>query len=173
MSISSVNSLKANLTNPARSYLWSVVFPNPIGGGNGDTLMLRCQSTSMPGRSVGNITVPFQAGADLQYPGKLKYEHTWSCTFLEGEDSAVLTAFYAWAQTIVNDDTNVGGNQADILSDIYLQMVSTNNVNYAQYRLVNCYVESIGQVELDYTTEAIIKVPITFRYNSWEYSGSE
>lgn len=168
----SAENLKNNLSNPLNTFLWEVKIPNFPGGiGDTETLLLRCQSTKMPGREVGVIEIPYKQGPKLQFPGKLNYSHDWECTFLEGEDGSVLNAMYAWAQTIVNDVTNVGGSESEIKTDIYLSLLNRKaGDEIRQIKLVGCFVKSIGEVSLDMNSEDVVKLPITFRYDHWEVS---
>lgn len=161
-----VTNLKSNLTNPARVYLWEVLIPNPIGGGDYETLMLRAQSTSQPERSVGAINIPFKQSAGIVYPGKLTYPHTWDVTFVEGEDRAIFDAFYAWAQKIVHDKDNV--SSGEIKTNLYLNLVDTKGDINKRIKLVGCYPQAIGAVTLDYGAEGQVALPVTFAYDSWE-----
>jgi hypothetical protein len=172
MPILSNSNISANLSSPARSYLWNIIISNPIGGGDADTLMLRCQSTQIPERSFNPIEVPWQQDSKLQYPGKLNYTYDWACEFVEGEDGAILNSFYDWANTIIDDTTAVGGDQSNIISDIYLQLIGTDGTQWGQYWLQQCWIKSMGQIALSYDGESIIKVPITFRYNKWNFQGN-
>ena len=170
--ISPISALSANLGTPQRTFLWQVIFPNVIGGGSDtSTLLLRAQSTSLPERAVGRIELPFQQGPKLQFPGKLEYPHLWSCTFVEGEVGAVLDAFYGWAQKVVDDDTNIGSPKSQIISDIILQLVSTDGTSVTQeYRLIDCWLQKIDAVSLDYDTQGVIKFTVSFAYQSWQLS---
>lgn len=172
MSIISSSNISSNLGTPARGYLWNIVIANPIGGGDADTLTYRCQSTIAPERSFNPIEVSFQQNAKLQYPGKLNYNYDWSCEFIESEDGAVISTFYNWAQTIINDNTSIGNEQQNIISDIYLQLLSVDNSIWGQYWLQNCWIKSLGQISFNYDNESIVRVPITFRYNKYEFQGN-
>lgn len=169
MSNMCVSNLAANLGNLARSYLWQVQIPNPIGGGDSDTLMLRCQSSSIPGRSVDVIEVPYKQGPLLQFAGKLRYDHTFKCEFVEGEDRAVFDAIYAWCQQTVNDVTNLAQGDIVAKTDIYLTLITTDDNPYNQIKLKNCFVESMDSVPLAYGGNEPIKFGVTFRYDSWEF----
>ena len=168
--ISPISALSANLGTPQRSFLWQVVFPNIIGGGSDTTtLLLRAQSASMPERSQGAIEINFQQGPKLQIPGRLEYPHTWDVVFVEGEDSAIFSAFYGWAQQMVNDVTNLaGGEFADISTTALFQLLSADGSTVTnEYTFNSIWVQKIGQVSLDYTDQNVVKIPITFRYQSW------
>jgi hypothetical protein len=169
MSNMGINNLAANMGNVARGYLWQVQIPNPVGGGDSDTLMLRCQSASMPGRSVDIIEIPYKQSAALQFAGKLKYDHTFKCEFIEGEDRQVFDAIYAWCQQIVDDVTNLAQGDVTSKTDIYLTLLTTNDEPYNQIKLKGCFVESMDSVSLNYNTNEPIKFGVTFRYDSWQY----
>lgn len=163
-----LDSLKANLSNPARVYLWDVIIPSPIGDGDTDTLMLRCQSTNIPGRSVGTIAVPYKQSAGIQFPGKLAYSHTWECVFIEGEDKKIHDAIYSWMQRIVHDRDNVSDGDIAIKSDIWLSLITTKGEEYMKIKLIGCYPEAVGDVAVAYDTDERINYTVTFRYDRWE-----
>ena len=164
----SIDNLKNNLSNPARTYLWDVIIPRIVGEGDSDVLMLRCQSANIPGRSVGEILVPYKQSAGVKYPGKLTYPHTWDCTFIEGEDKKIFDAIYSWEQQIINDVTNVGIGDILIKSDIYLKMLSTKGENYMNIRLIGCYPQDVGDIAVSYDDEASVMYPVTWSYDRWE-----
>jgi hypothetical protein len=160
--------LKSNITNPARVYLWNVIIAQPVGGGDTTTLMLRCLTSELPGRSFGTIEVPYKQGPNLQYSGKLKYDHTLACTFIESEDNKTFQAFYNWCQSTIHDVTNIGAGDTDIKTDISLQLITTKDEEYMQIKLKGCWVQSMGKLSLDYSTEGVVMLPITFRFDTWE-----
>ena len=98
MSNLGVDSLKGNLTNPSRSYLWDVLIPIPIGGGDFATYQIRAQSTQIPQSSTTSIHIDYKQTAGIELAGKKSYEHTWACAFLESEDHKTYDALYAWQQ---------------------------------------------------------------------------
>jgi hypothetical protein len=164
----SQESLKHNLSNPAKTYLWEVLFSNPIGGGDAETLMLRCQSTAMPGRSVGEILVPYKQGPGIKFPGKLTMSHTWTCTFIEGTDRRVFKALHAWQESIVSAKTNVGGPDIFVKADIYLRLLDMRGRTFQKIRFVGAYVENVDDIPLAYDDESSIKYDVTFSYDHWE-----
>jgi len=162
------SALQDNLSNPQKTYLWDVIIPNPIGGGDADTLMLRCQSTNRPGRSVGKILLPYKQSAGVSYPGKLTYSHTWDCTFVEGEDKATWNIIYSWMQKVIHDKTNIGTGDILIKSDIYIKLLGTAGAETLKIRLVGCYPESTPDIPLSYDDEGNVMHPVTWSYDRWE-----
>jgi len=167
MSNMGADSLKNNLSNPARVYLWEVVFSNPIGGGDAEALMLRCQTTAIPGRSVGEILIPFKQSAGVKFPGKLTMSHTWAATFIEGTDKKVFEALHAWEQAIVHDRLNTGLPDVAIKANIYLRLLDSQGDPHLSIKLVGCYPQETAEVPLTYEDEDTVKYPATFSYDYW------
>lgn len=160
--------LKANLTNPLRTFIWDVIVPTVIGGGNSDVLQARARSASIPARSVGAILVPYKQTAGIKFPGKLTYDHTWAVTFIEGEDNKVHSAIYAWQQQLVHDQTGIGAGDDKIKTNLYFNMVSTKGEDIRQIKLIGCYPESVGAVEMTQDGEGLVNFAVTFAFDSWE-----
>jgi len=168
MSKMSADNLKYNLTNPAKTYLWEVTFSSPIGGGDAEVLELRCQSTVIPGRGVGEILVPYKNTPGIKYPGKPMVPHTWTCTFIEGTDRKVFDALNAWNQAIVDLRTGVGGLALNIKTDIYLRLLDPPGSVFQKIKLIGCYIQDVPDVPLAYEDEANIMYTCTFSYDYWE-----
>jgi len=164
----SAEDFKNNLNNPARLYLWDVMFTNPIGGGDADALELRCQTTNIPGRSVGEILVPFKATAGIKYPGKLTMSHSWPATFVESTDKKIFTALHAWNQAIMDARTGLGRPDILIKANIYLRLMDTAGTIYQKIRLVGCYVQEVADTPVAYENEGVIMYAATFSYDYWD-----
>lgn len=160
----SVDSLKNNLTNPARTYLWEIMFANPLGGDT-DTLLLRCRSTSIPGRSVGKIHLPYKQTGGVEYPGKLNYSHSWACTFVEGQDRAIFIALYDWAQAAVNDDT--GLSAANVKTDVYLHLIDTDGNVPLRIKIVGAFLETVDDAPLAQDAEGELNFNGSWSYDKW------
>jgi len=164
-----IDSLKTNLTNPARPYLWEVVVPVPIGGGDSTTYTLRAQSTEIPGRSNPQIKIPFKQTAGIAIAGKLAYDQTWSVTFIEGEDKKVFDAIQGWQQSIVNNSTGIGIGDPFYKTDVYLTTITVAGDIYMKIKLKGAWVQNIGKVAVDYAGgDGTIKYPVTFSFDNWE-----
>lgn len=168
MSKMSIDNLSANLSNVARSYLWELMFVSPVGGGDSEALMLRCQSTAVPGSSFGSLLVYFKQSPGIKYPGRLTMPHTWTSVFIEGTDKKVFDAIYAWKQAIVNDKLGIGGPDTAIKSDIYLNMLNTQGVTTTRIRLTGCYPELVDDTPLSYDDESMVKYTVTWSYDRWQ-----
>lgn len=162
------DSLKANLTNPQREYLWEVLIPAPVGDGTTETFQIRAQSSQVPGRSNPHILVPYKQTAGVAYAGKLKYDHTWECTFIEGEDKKVYDALYSWQQAIVNDVAGVGVGDPLYKTDMYIILQTTAGGDSLKLKLKGAWVEAVAPASLTYSGEGEVRYTVTFVFDSTE-----
>ena len=159
--------LKANLTTGQRSFLWEVLIPNPLGDGDPESFTLRCQSTSKPGRSFGEIKIEYKQGPGFKLPGKLRYDQKWEATVLEGEDAKMHEFLYSWQQNIIDDASELGVGDAFFKRDIYLRLLSTTGEETLKIKLLGAYPENVPSVSLSMTGEEVVKYPVTFSYDKW------
>lgn len=170
MSIFTADSLKNNIDNPARPYLWELVMPSPRGGGDVDTLRLRCMSAAIPRRGVTTIHVPFKGTGGVDYPGVLEYDHTMSLEFIEGEDRAIWDTFYNWCQLCVDDYKGTGMDDLTLKTDVYLTLLRhSDNTIYNKIKLIGCFVKEMSSVNLTQgSSNDMIKLSIILNFDRWE-----
>lgn len=175
----SVDALRNDLSNPARSYLWELIIPNLIATmGDPRTMMIRCQTAELPDRSVGTIQIPFRQTAGLVFPGKLTMSHTVDLQFVEGEDRKIFNALYVWSNAIVNNKTGKSSGEGFGLglpintgvrykADVFINLLNTNGVIAQIIRLTGCFVQNVAKVPLN-NEESEIKINATLSYDTWE-----
>ncbi len=163
----SVDSLRNNITDPARGYLWELIIPNPLAGDT-ETFLIRARTASMPQRTFGNIHIPFKQTAGVEFPGKITYPHVWAITFIEGSDRQVLHDLYSWMNQIIDDKTGIGVLVTKV--DMYCHLIDTTGATNGKYKMVGCWPEAINEVGLDWDSEAEINIPTSWRYDRWEFS---
>jgi len=161
------DALRANLTNPARLYLWEVEFPNPVGGGDRDALKVRCQSTQKPGRSVGRIHLPYKGTAGVNFPGKVAFSHEWACTFVEGTDMLISRALHTWQNMMMDPRTGQGSLDVSIKADAFLRLKDQADTIVDTTKLVGCFPLAIDDVPLSNEDENIITYNVTWAYDYW------
>ena len=162
------DSLKVNLTNPQRTYLWEVLVPAPIGDGDTLTFQVRAQSTSIPGRKNAPIPIPYKQTAGVRVAGKLEYDHDWTCTFVEGEDHKVLDAVQSWQQAIVHDVAGVGLGDPFYKTDVYLTLQSVAGGDNVKFKMKGAWISSIASLPVGYETNDVVKYNVTFTFDSFE-----
>jgi hypothetical protein len=168
MSNFGTDSLKTNLTNPQREYLWEVLIPAPIGDGQTETFQIRAQSSQVPGRSNGAIKIPYKQTAGIVVAGKLTYSQSWTCEFIEGEDRKVYDALYSWQQAIVHDIAGVGVGDPLYKTDMYILLQTVGGQDSLRLKLKGAWVQSIADVALTYQGEGTVRYSVTFAFDSTE-----
>jgi len=164
-----IDILRNNLTNPAKTYLWAVVFPKMIGGGDGNTLATRCQSAGLPGRSTNSIRIPFRGTPGFKVPGQASLSQVWNLEFLESTiDKKTFTALYNWQQIINNMRTGLGSPDPSVKADLYFQALDQAGATWLTIKLIGGYVESMGDISVSYGTNSTMTFPSTFSYDWWE-----
>lgn len=155
--------------NPARAYLWSIRFVNPLGGGNSEVIETRCQSASIPGRGVGEIVVPYKATAGVVFPGKATVDRNWTATFVEGMNREVWNVINKWQDAINNTKTGLG--QPDLLvkrASIFLQLLDQNDGTFLKLKLVGAFPKDRPSVPLSYESDEAIYYSVTFTFDYCE-----
>lgn len=163
-----VDSLRANLNTPSRTFLWDVLIPIPIGNGDFSTYQIRAQSTQIPTVSAGTIEIPYKQTAGIIVSGKKKYDHTWACTFLEAEDHLTYDALYSWSQQIVHDVAGIGVGDPLYKTDIYIQLQNVDGTSGMKLKLKGAWLQTIGTVDLNYEDQNVVKYPATFQFDRFE-----
>jgi hypothetical protein len=164
----SAENLKNNVSDYQRAYWWDIVIPSLIGGGDASSLEVRAQSTQVPGRSFGEILIPYKGRAGFKVPGQLVMSHIWPCVFVEGLDRKVFDAVLGWKQAVTDARTGKGGPDSIIKKDLYLRLTDGNGNVTNKIKLVGCYPQAMDDVPVAYDTEAVLMYNVTFSYDYWE-----
>ncbi len=169
MSIMNSDSLKYNISNPAKAYLWEFVMPNPRGDGDTDTLRLRCQSAQLPERSFEVIHIDYMQTGGFNVPGRERFPGVITLEFVEGEDSAVWDAFYSWCELCVGSYDGVGVADPELKSDFYLNLLTkTDGTTYNKVKFIGGWVSKLNSVDLGYEQNKNIVLRVDLTYDRWE-----
>ena len=163
-----IDALTNNLSNPARSYMFEVLFPQIPGGGNAEDLEIRGFSSSIPGRGVGGINLPFKGTAGMKVPGKVKMDQSWKVAFREGTDASTFDSLYGWFQFIMDAKTGVGTPDPLTKTTIYLHCLDLEGNAWLKLKLVGCYIETMDEIPVSFESEEVVVFNVTFSYDRWE-----
>ena len=164
----SIDSLKANLTNPQRAYMFDVIIPVPVGTGTSTLFQIRAESASIPSVSAGVLAIPYKQTAGIQVAGKKVYDHTWTVTFRESEDHATYDALYSWTQAIVHDVAGVGIGEPLYKTNCFVNMLAIDGSKTISFNLKGAWLQTIGQFQVDYKADSIVTYSATFQFDSME-----
>jgi len=163
----SVEALRNNLQTPARAYVWRMLIPNPIGGGDIEALRIRCESSVMPGDSHGIIHLDYMGTGGIDVPGRQRYSHTLVLVFREGEDSRVFDSIRAWRDKITDPKEGIGSPDPSVKTDIYLEALTLENNVWKTIKLIGVWPASVADVALTWNSDEVIKFSVTFQYDYW------
>lgn len=169
-----------NLPDPIRSYNWELIIPD-IGSVTDsvkdiEDLIVRCRVAAMPSRGIESIESYFM-GMKQKFPGRPTFSNTLSVSFQDTENMIISKALYEWANRIfdIRGDSSTGGGarvdkKRDIAKTIYLKLYGykADKVLDVGFKFVNAYIENQEEVSLDYNSNELITIPVTFSFDYWE-----
>lgn len=125
-----------------------------------------CQTTSLPGDTVGIIEQPFM-GRVYKIPGNRTFED-WTTTVVNDEDMNLRAMFEEWSQLLGHSVTNVGSAINTVYaSDLYVIQYNRLGNAVREYNFQHAWPSIIGPVELSWeTNDAVETYDITWTY-SW------
>jgi hypothetical protein len=166
-----IGSLRANLTNPQRAFLWEVRIPHPMGGSATlpAVITVRATSTSIPARSNSPIDIPYKQTAGMRIYGKDKLTHEWKVSFQEGEDVAIYTMIRKWQDIMIDARTGTGTVGAQSYqSDVFCALLDVSGNDTLVVKWKDSWISNVGEPALSYQDSAIVKYDVTFSFNSFE-----
>lgn len=163
------DNLKNNLTNPARTFLWDVLIPVPIGDGDSTTFQIRAQSSEIPSRGNNVIKIDYKATAGIRLAGKTNYgDNNWNCTFIEGEDKKVFNAIFSWQQLINHNVAGIGVGDPLYKTDAYITLTKIDGTAFLKLKLKGVWISNMDKVALSYSDESTVKFAVQFTFDSVE-----
>lgn len=163
-----LDSIKSNVTNPARVFLWEFEIPSPKGNADSTVWFIRAQSTSLPGKSFEDIDINFKGTGGFRVPGRERYDHNFPVTIIESEDRKGFDAIHSWMNDIRNNISGLGEGDGAVKTDAILKMISQKGETWLQIKMVGMYPKEVGNVELNYNASDAIRFPVVFAYDRWE-----
>ncbi len=141
-------------------------------GGPARKLQFLCKSASLPGSTVGTVTVPFR-GRQLKIAGDRTFEE-WSITIINDTDFSVRNAFEAWMNTINAHVANVGPTslasytQQAQVEQFTREGPSLNPSPIKSYLFEGCWPSTVAPIELSYdSSDEIEQFEVTLQYQYW------
>jgi hypothetical protein len=137
--------------------------------------LLYVESTTLPGRSITNIQVPFM-GLVFNVPGTATYNNSgaFNLTFRIPQGLSVRRKFEQWSRQIFNDidssgDYNIPNNGS--ANQMTMVLIDKGGQALREYTFYGVYCQNVGDVNLDITTAGeIMKQQVTLAYQYWRLS---
>lgn len=164
-----VSSFKQELARPSR---YDVLIPIPAILApayltTAKNLNLRCESTTLPGRSFATTERKFGSSPIQKIPYQPVYTDV-SMTFIVGGDMKERLLFDQWMEIINPSSTYNFNYRADYVTDIgIIQYDLQNNVTYNAV-LIDAYPLEVNQLDLDWSNDGYHKLSVVFAYTKWQ-----
>ena len=158
-------------------------FPDVVTGGQGaagsnpggtslmDDLSFLCESTSLPGQTIGTTSVKFR-GRELKLAGDSRTFEDWGIDVLMDTDFKLYDAFTNWMNAINNlaDNTGVINTELYQATGDVIQM-DRDGKPLKTIKFIGMFPIKINDIELDYKTENQIETfHVDFSYQWYEYT---
>ena len=160
----SIQKLRGNRYEPQRSYMWDIEFKGPLILPSSENLTTIAQSITIPSKSVETISVSFQ-GERRNYAGMDSSEQTFTVNFLETEKAEVASHFRRWMFLVRNHVMRGAVDRLLYVATIDARLKDSRDDKVTTlYRFEEAYPISMGEIELDYSSNESVSIPITFSY---------
>ena len=165
-----INEFKSRLSGGgarANQFKVTMNFPaySSVGGETSDLSYL-CTATSIPGQSLGTVSVPFR-GRVLQLAGDRTFA-PWSVTVLNDTDFLIYRAMERWFNGMNNMTDNEGlTNPSNYQQDVIIDHLDRNGATLKRYILRGAFPTSLSDIDLsasDNDTIETFTCSLTYQY---------
>lgn len=147
-----------------------LVFPDFVSGGiavakSGEFMI---KATSLPASNIQPIEVPFR-GRMAKIAGERVFAN-WNVVVLNDNDFLIRNAMEQWSKGILEHvRTNGRVAPTSYTTDLVVQQLDRNDNVTKQYKFVNCFPQTIGEIQLDFgNTTQIEEFQVEFSVDYWE-----
>ena len=129
-------------------------------------------STTLPGRSITNIPVPFM-GLSFNVPGTATYPNSqgWQITFRVPQNLSIRRKFEDWTKQVFDDANSTGAYNIpskDASNQVILALLDKQGNPLRTYTLFGAYCQTVGDLTLNITTAGeVLEQQITLAYQYW------
>ena len=142
----------------------SPIFPN-----DARATSMRCESVSMPGRTLGTTPDTNIYGPEREIVNGVVYAGDVDMLFQASSDLKERAFFEDWQQRAFSEETwNVSYHQ-NYVSEVQIYLLDKQDQRRYGVRLHEAYPKTIGPVALNQAPSSdIIKIPVSFSFRWWE-----
>lgn len=137
--------------------------------------LLYVTTTTFPGRSITNVSVPFM-GLTFNVPGTANYPNSgaWNVTFRVPQNLSIRRKFEQWTREVFNDIDSSGDYNIpspDLTNQVTMVLLDKKGTPIRTYTLFGAYCQSVGEMSLDITsTGDVLTQQATLAYQYWRLS---
>ena len=148
---------------------FEVVIMPPAGGGGGREVSMRCETTTIPGRTLNSTTDGNPYGPTREVVDGVIYAEDISMTFQASSGLEERVFFEEWQELAFNKQTWNVGYYNDYVSTVEIYLMDRQDQRRYGIKLIEAFPKTIGPTELSHASNnEIIKIPVSFSFRYWE-----
>lgn len=128
-------------------------------------LAFRCENAQLPGRSIA--TTDRKTYGPIE---KLPYLTTYNdidLTFIVSGDMSEKLFFDTWLDLVNPKTTNNFNYKTDYSTPVIINQYGVDNKLTYSVELIDAYPISVNQLDLDWASDSVHKLTVTFAYTKW------
>ena len=148
----------------------NVSYSDPwLTGNDARAVSLRCESTTMPGRTLSSMEDTNIYGPVREIVNGVTYAGDVEMLFQASSGLKERVFFEEWQKKAFNEQTWDVGYHQDYVSEVQIFLLDKQNQRRYGIRLHEAFPKTIGAVALNQAPSSeIIKIPVTFSFRWWE-----
>lgn len=153
-----------SLSDPLRQYAFQLEIPNVPGGGDGDSLSLRCTSSTLPGQG-SEITTVNIGGHTQRYAGRIQFGGSFSAQIIESMSAEVYQTLLDWHALQWDIETGTQQTSDVYKTDGYMKLLDNENSESLVRRIEGMFIQNINDISVSADSSDPIRVDIVFAYD--------
>lgn len=130
-----------------------------------NTYVMFCDSTSLPGTSLSTVDVsPY--GEIREQPTQRIYDPV-NLSFYVDIDFKIKKFFDLWLNYIINPITRNHSYYSNYVTKVEITAYDGEHNERYKVTLNECYPKSVGNIEMSYSAEGIMKLNVTLQYRNY------
>ncbi len=157
------------MTDPAKGYLFDLVFENLLGdkGIDGQQFELRVQSYTYPGEKIDEISMGI-SGNTRTDAGLKHREGTWKTEVIETQDADMLNRFQSWLNLMHDLDTGITGYSTEYKVDITVRLLNAKLEPVKTRKLRRAWPVSTDNLSFNPMSKEALKLSVQWRFDWWD-----
>lgn len=157
------------MTDPAKGYLFDLVFENLLGdkGIDGQQFELRVQSYTYPGETVDKISMGI-SGNTRTDAGLKHREGTWKTDVIETQDADMLNRFQSWLNLMHDLDTGITGYSTEYKVDVTVRLLNAKLEPVKTRKLRRAWPVQTGDLSFNPMSKEALKLSVTWQFDWWD-----
>jgi hypothetical protein len=138
------------------------------GGGNSYDFTVRNMTAVLPSKKNEPLRAVLHRHTFLQ-AGKTQYNHSFNASFLEARDGSIINTFRNWQGMINEPGTNLPVPKDQYITTGLVEIYGADNSIVDRRQFFGLWVANIGEVQLNGSSDELMKYDVTFAYDFWDY----